>query len=59
MTSGTKISITAFNTKCWDSSGTGLTVADLTNIDKAGVQVSSTASAITVTNLCLKSIVFE
>lgn len=59
MTSGTKISITAFNTKCWDSSGTALTSADLSKIDKAGVQVSSTASAITVTNLCLNSIVFE
>jgi hypothetical protein len=59
MTSGVKISITAFNTKCWDGSGTGLTTSDLPNLDKAGVQVSSTASPITVTNLCLKSIVFE
>lgn len=59
MTSGVKISITAFNTKCWDSSGTSLTVADLANLDKAGVQVSSSSSAITVTNLCLNSVVFE
>jgi hypothetical protein len=36
-----------------------LTADDVAKIDKVGVQVSSTASAITVSNLCLKEIKFE
>jgi hypothetical protein len=59
MTNGTSMSITAFNTKCWDGSGTAMVAADVPNIDKVGVQVSSTASAITVSALCLKEVKFE
>ena len=75
MTSGTKISLDQFSTQCWTgcpggpqapaglntTSGTcyALTAADVPNIDHAHVQVYSTSAAITVNNLCLKSIVFE
>jgi hypothetical protein len=58
MVSGTAMMITSFNTACWDGSGTALTAAQIPNIDKAGVQVSSTATAITVTSLCLTGITF-
>jgi hypothetical protein len=55
--SGAKV-LTSFNTKCWDGSGVALTAADVPTIDKVGVQVTSSTSAITVTSLCLESIVF-
>ena len=57
--SGRKIPLSAFNAKCWDGSGTSLAAADLKLIDWVGVQVSSGAVAIAVSNLCLTSIVFE
>jgi hypothetical protein len=51
--------LTDFNTACWDGSGTPFTAADQATINKVGLQVSSSASAaITVTNLCLKEIIF-
>jgi hypothetical protein len=74
MTSGTKIALTSFSTQCWSGCPSGsqapsglqdvsvcypLTADDVAKIDKVGVQVSSTASAITVSNLCLKEIKFE
>ena len=59
---------TAFNTGCWDGSGTDFdpTAADdgthlqgLQNIDKIGIQISSdNKKAYTATNFCLESIVF-
>jgi len=52
------IELTNFNTKCWDGTGTALTTADVLTIDGVGLQVTSGTSAITVTNLCLNSIVF-
>jgi len=58
MTSGTAIPITDFNSKCWDSSGDALTEADSASIDKIGVQVSSTAEAITVSDFCVTKIEF-
>jgi hypothetical protein len=59
MVSGTPINLTSFNTACWDGSGTMLTSADVTTIDKIGVQISSdTAAAYTVTNFCLSGISF-
>ena len=58
MTPGTAIKITDFNSACWDSSGSSLTEADAASIDKIGVQVSSTATAITVSSLCLTKIDF-
>jgi hypothetical protein len=60
MQSGKAITLTSFNTKSYDSppDGVALTTADIPNLDKLGVQVSSTAAAITVTNLCLTSVQF-
>jgi hypothetical protein len=55
---GAAMKLTSFNTKCWDGSGTALTADDVPKIDKVGIQVSSTAAAITVANLCLRQIVF-
>ena len=45
-------------TACWDGSGIALTSADVRNIDKAGLQVPSSFTAITLNNLCLTRIVF-
>ena len=56
--SGTPIALTSFNTSCWDNSGTALTTGDVAKIDEVGIQVSSTNTAITVTDLCMTSIVF-
>ena len=61
MTSGRAITLTDFNTKCYDSpaDGTALTAADVPNIDKIGVQISSDiGSAYTVTNFCLTGVTF-
>jgi len=61
MTSGTSIKLTDFNTKCYDSPADGvqLTSSDVGNLDKVGVQVSSTQQAIAVTNLCLTGVQFK
>ncbi len=58
LTSGTAIPLTSFNNKCWDSSGDDLTDADVPNIDKVSVQVTSTATAATVDKLCLTKVEF-
>ena len=58
MTPGTAVAISDFNSACWDGSGTSLTDADVPSIDKVGVQVSSSAAAATVSNLCLTKIAF-
>jgi hypothetical protein len=55
---GAPIKLTSFNTACWDNTGTAFTADDAVNIDKVGVQVSSTQAAISVSNLCMKSITF-
>lgn len=55
---GATMKLTSFNTRCWDNSGVFFTAPDAPKIDKVGVQVSSTFSAITVTNLCLNCIIF-
>jgi hypothetical protein len=58
--SGDKVTLTAFNTKCWgDATTVTLEEALITNIDKVGVQVSSGATEIKVENLCLKSLAFS
>jgi hypothetical protein len=41
-----------------DSTGDSLTEADSVNIDKVGVQVSATATAATVSDLCMTKIEF-
>ena len=56
---GSAIPLTNFNTHCWDNGGTAFAAADAALIDKVGIQVSSTQSPITVTNLCLNSITFN
>jgi len=61
VSSGVSISFTRFSTTCWDttSPGTALTLADVPNIDKISIQVSSmVGTAITVTNLCLVGLTF-
>jgi hypothetical protein len=58
LTPGTALLITAFNSKCWDGTGDFLTESDGPNIDKVGVQVSSTATEIAVSNLCLTKVEF-
>jgi hypothetical protein len=55
---GLAMKLTSFNTACWDGSGTAFAATDAPLIDKIGVQVSSTATAISVANLCLNSITF-
>jgi hypothetical protein len=57
-TSSDPVPLTSFNTACWNNGGTYLTAADAATIDKVGLQVTSGAAAITVTNLCIASIVF-
>jgi hypothetical protein len=60
MISGTVMPMTSFNTKCYDlpPDGDALFASDIPNIDKVGVQVSSSATAITVDNLCVTGITF-
>ena len=59
MTPGTALTLTTFNSTCWDSAnGVNLTDADVPNIDQVSVQVTATASAITVDNLCLTKVEF-
>lgn len=56
--SGVALALTSFNTQCWDNSGVKLTDADILTIDKVGMQVSPGSAPISLTNLCLESIVF-
>ena len=60
LTPGTAIPLTSFSTTCYTSAspGTAITATDIPNIDKVSVQVSSTTSLITVTNLCITGITF-
>jgi len=63
--SGAVLTLTDFNTECWTSTVCAsttckqLTAADVPNIDKVGVQISSDQlNAYTVNNFCLNSITF-
>jgi len=57
--SGRVLTLTSFNTACWDGTGTKLTEADIPNIDKVGIQISSDdKSEYTVTDYCLQGIQF-
>jgi len=53
------IQLTSFNTACWDNSGTQMTAADVPNITKVMIQVPSSTSAITVSELCMTGITFN
>jgi hypothetical protein len=61
MKSGRKLELASFNKECWDGTNAAknLPVENIPNIDKVGIQVSSTQSEIKVDNLCLVGITFE
>ncbi|HJX66047.1 MAG TPA: hypothetical protein VJ860_19080 [Polyangia bacterium] len=63
--SGAVLNLTDFNTECWNGPACTtvackqLTAADVPNIDKVGVQISSdTGNVYTVNNFCLNNIKF-
>lgn len=62
MTSGKAIPFSTFNQECWNgataSAAKALSADNIKNIDKVGVQVSSTQSEIAVENLCLTAVTF-
>jgi hypothetical protein len=60
MTSGAYVSLSSFNTKCWDSppDGVAFPTSDVPNIDKIALQVSSSNVPVVVTNLCVTGIKF-
>jgi len=56
---GVATSLIAFNTKCWDSTGDGLTADMVPNIDKIGLQISADdKSKYDVSALCWSGITF-
>ena len=59
-TSGQAIPMSKFNLECWNGDSAApskaLSSDNIPNIDKVGMQVSSTATEIKVENLCLQSI---
>jgi len=61
--SGQAIPLTTFNLECWNGTAAApakaLSADNIPNIDKIGIQVSSTAAEIKVQNLCLRSIAFQ
>jgi len=63
MTSGQAIDLSKFNQECWNgdsaASSKALSMDNITNIDKVGIQVSSTMMDISVDKLCLQSIEFK
>jgi len=63
LTSGQAIPLSKFNLECWNGDAAApskaLDVNNITNIDKIGIQVSSTSTEIKVQNLCLQSIAFQ
>jgi hypothetical protein len=56
---GSAIPFASFNTACWNGGGTALLAADVPNINWVAVEVPSSTTAISVNNLCLKSITFN
>jgi hypothetical protein len=56
---GSAILFASFNTACWNGGGTALLPADVPNINWVAVEIPSSTTAITVDNLCLKSITFN
>jgi hypothetical protein len=60
--SGKAMTLTSFNTECWGptTAAKTLTAADIPNIDKIGIQISSdTTNNYTVTDFCLTGIQFD
>ena len=58
ITPGASVMLAAFNTSCYDGTGTALKAADVPNIDMVGVRVLSGRAQIAVSNLCLTGIRF-
>src|SRR5208283_5105086 len=58
LTSGTAIILTDFKTEPENNTPVALTNEDVPNVDEIGVQVTSTTTPITVTNLCITGITF-
>jgi hypothetical protein len=58
MRSGEAIKLSAFNTECLFDSGQRLADSDVQKIDKLGIQVPSSESAITLSDFCLIKIEF-
>jgi len=58
MKSGEAITLSTFNTECVFGSGDNLNDTDVDRIDKIGVMVPSSYSAITLSDLCLTKIAF-
>jgi hypothetical protein len=56
--SDTAVSLTSFNTSCWDGTGTPFATADIPKIDKVSIQSTPSTTADTAVNLCLDSITF-
>lgn len=63
LTSGQPIQLSSFNLECWNGAtadpAKALAMTNIPNIDKLGIQVSSTQTEIKVENLCLQSIAFQ
>jgi len=63
LTSGTAIQLSTFNQECWNGAtaapAKALSADNIQNIDKVGIQVSSTMEEIKVETLCLQSIEFK
>jgi hypothetical protein len=61
--SGQAIPMTKFNLECWNGDAAApskaLTADNVPNIDKIGIQVSSTSTEIKVDKLCLQSVAFQ
>lgn len=58
--SGKAMTLTSFNTACWDGTGTALKATDIPNIDKIGIQISSdVTNSYTVSNYCLTGVQFD
>ena len=57
LTTGAPITLTTFNTQCWDNSGTYFKGPETAKIDLVGLHVPSTSTAVRLTNLCLTKIV--
>jgi len=58
VTSGTAVPLTSFSTECWAATGPTLTAADVPNIDKIALQISSSFTAIAVQDFCMTRIEF-
>jgi hypothetical protein len=56
ITPGTPTNFTAFNTNCWDNTGTYLLASDVVKIDAVALHVPSVDGATAVRNLCLTRI---